>query len=1267
MPKRFPQDLPALPTVQGSHKLLIDDGTGAKAVDASVLKTFTDTNPPPPSGAAGGDLAGTYPNPTLAAAGAGAGTYGDDESYIERVTLDSKGRPTQITRQFLSISNWATTDCRYFLVDYDGGNDNNPGFVDALPGATIDPTNRAVRTLEKLAQVMAKFGNGRTAVILGKSRALGSLYRNAANTADDFLDLRGLSGYDQIVVRGSTDLTNSTTDRVLCGGVLNPVGPDGDGYFTITSVTDAFTFSVNGSPWVANTLNGRRVRFTADSSAPYAGQVRNVQTNTTGSITLGDRVSATLPVVGDKIYIETPGFQIDRIVFPESPITARIAGTTPVARFNVAGISVANAGVNTCPFVAGAYAFFEQKASTTSFVATVSTAAIGTGLIQISATYSDEAGTTRTAGGSIFNAPVSLTAVNLNLSRAAFNHASVASIFSGSRGAIGLASYFATGPTLSVHGIGAGPTGIQTSFLFSSRFGAITSTSQRRTHIAAGTLAVEYSNVQIRGVEFANTAAVPHVSFRGQGLQCAVDDCVNVGGGSADVAMDFTNAFNSHFTLGRNVANTFSGTLGGVRMADGGTFDYAILTTLSRTDRRNNRYVGTVDVLDQADWDPALCRYYLVDPDAGVDTNTGYVDAAPGADITTLITNKPIRTFARLRQILPRFFDNRRVAILIKPRALGATVAEDLDISYLGGYQVLVLRGSDLTNSATDRILLGHKQAAAAVGPNGDGSWTVSAFSGMAITVAAGTIPTTDVISGKRIRFKGNVTPALANMCAPIRARLATNQFDVHFSGFGGTPQPNDEFFIEEPGLVVANFIGVNDTATFTTSVAGANNGFNQAQIAGFRSAGVFRLRGISARLGGGLEAAGNVDITDCNFFMSRQVLFENFALSSGGASPGGIRFEGSNVFLQGYNVSVASLACTGLNASVSFVRITTLGGGSGCYFRSAPLFVQCGTQGAAGPNTATRIGLGVTNTATTNPPLFDGPASGNGVRFDRCALDLVNVEFANFSGPAIKVLGTQSYLGLAGIKANVGLADVLIDMVDARDSTIAYGLVAGTNTLAPAVGDVRAQDGTVFSLSVLATTAARDRGGNQYRGSAGNAAVLTANLPAAGALPPSSIVIEDAGGGVRNLVLYESGPTRHTFTTSGAGGPTSPTIQAGDNDEWVTNSTGAEEVGPQEPVNFDEIPALSFPNLAARLTGIVRVSGGTGTVRVRVGGTIDGADGTVIVTSDPINGTTDATFEKAATVAKPTGLQLVKITLQAANGQTMTLSGGKVLMRGAT
>lgn len=61
-----------------------------------------------PSGTAGGDLTGTYPNPTLAAAGT-AGTYGS-ATQVPLFTTDSKGRVTAVTNTTIQIAESQVTN-----------------------------------------------------------------------------------------------------------------------------------------------------------------------------------------------------------------------------------------------------------------------------------------------------------------------------------------------------------------------------------------------------------------------------------------------------------------------------------------------------------------------------------------------------------------------------------------------------------------------------------------------------------------------------------------------------------------------------------------------------------------------------------------------------------------------------------------------------------------------------------------------------------------------------------------------------------------------------------------------------------------------------------------------------------------------------------------------------------------------------------------------------------------------------------------------------
>lgn len=131
---------------------------------------------------------------------------------------------------------------------------------------------------------------------------------------------------------------------------------------------------------------------------------------------------------------------------------------------------------------------------------------------------------------------------------------------------------------------------------------------------------------------------------------------------------------------------------------------------------------------------------------------------------------------------------------------------------------------------------------------------------------------------------------------------------------------------------------------------------------------------------------------------------------------------------------------------------------------------------------------------------------------------------------------------------------------------------------------------------------------------------------------------------------------------------PPPPATQVGDiqlssTARMQTGLLGLEEVLHQWRTNFDDLPSIAT-QMAARLSAIASVTGGSGTIRVRVGGGVGLADGTVILTSAAITSTSDVGLDVTpATVTKPTAGQLVKITGQNAAGQRTTLDGPHVIL----
>jgi hypothetical protein len=82
---------------------------GVPTIGGELMWGPTDLTSLPPSGAAGGDLAGTYPNPTLKAIGSATGPTGG-ATAVPVVTIDTKGRVTALTSTAIQIAESQVTN-----------------------------------------------------------------------------------------------------------------------------------------------------------------------------------------------------------------------------------------------------------------------------------------------------------------------------------------------------------------------------------------------------------------------------------------------------------------------------------------------------------------------------------------------------------------------------------------------------------------------------------------------------------------------------------------------------------------------------------------------------------------------------------------------------------------------------------------------------------------------------------------------------------------------------------------------------------------------------------------------------------------------------------------------------------------------------------------------------------------------------------------------------------------------------------------------------
>lgn len=242
--------LGSISSPDGSIAVTSGGGPNAELAVAEV-KWSKITNAPvslPPSGPAGGDLAGTYPNPTLKASGVTAGTYTN-----ATVTVDAKGRVTSasdgasgggLTLPYAGSASAATI----FSITNAGGGPNLLGIkalVNSNTASLLAPTAAAIfgENLDPAPGTLAYGVIGRVNSPSANSSGVYGLNNNPANG-------NGVFGYGYNGVVGSTFAATGGAGivGVATGGSLSGLFNGGNGVVINGPLVVNGSLNVTGAP-----------------------------------------------------------------------------------------------------------------------------------------------------------------------------------------------------------------------------------------------------------------------------------------------------------------------------------------------------------------------------------------------------------------------------------------------------------------------------------------------------------------------------------------------------------------------------------------------------------------------------------------------------------------------------------------------------------------------------------------------------------------------------------------------------------------------------------------------------------------------------------------------------------------------------------------------------------------------------------------------------------------------------------------------------------
>lgn len=498
-----------------------------------------------------------------------------------------EGAPNLTTDPTLKlVAQWALTKTRYVCLDYDGGSDLRRGYVEATTGSTLTTCSAvAVKTLTKARLLIPSNGNGRSLVLLIKPRAAGATYRTPGNVADDTLNLTGAVGYAYLGVRGSTDLTNSASDRITLGAIQPVAGPGGSGAFTVAAGATTSVFSVSaGSFGATDAVVGYRFRFDA---ATTTAALRNVacfiNANTGTQITCGTNITA--PAAGDIGYVEQPGVRMAALINSLDQV-AVVAG--------IACTSTTTASSTWFPN-GSEFAFYENTGAsdnqvlTTVFYPTATINAYG-GTITVGRLYDDETSAQVAVGFGLRTANSSRLSVVygvLTVGSSAFVRATASETFSAFELFVGDGgSYFAKGPT--ILSASSAPGQAATSLV------GTTSASQRATRFVLGPVTLGGA-MRVQAVDASNSASSGIVLNAVAGVRSVYTFTTVTGGTNTTWGIDANTLTGAQLTFANS--NTITGTSGDLQAAGAARITLTDLTLTNVVDDFQNSYIGTAGVV----------------------------------------------------------------------------------------------------------------------------------------------------------------------------------------------------------------------------------------------------------------------------------------------------------------------------------------------------------------------------------------------------------------------------------------------------------------------------------------------------------------------------------------------------------------------------------------------------------------------------------------------------------------------------------------------